>query len=67
MQFRFVVEGKKFTAQYRPDGKGDYLPAFGGNVPVPSCKLPSRATTARPTRSTGLRFKDFRIVELPRR
>jgi hypothetical protein len=70
VQMRFVVEGKKFTAQYRPDAKGDFLTAFTGNVPpAEKGKLQiALACHGGPKDAEHwVRFKDFRIVSLPAR
>jgi hypothetical protein len=64
---RWVVEGKKYTAQYRPGGKGDFLTAYSDNLPgAEKGKLQVALTCFHgPTDAEhSVRIKDFRIVRL---
>jgi hypothetical protein len=68
VQMRLVVRGKKFTAQYRPDGKGEFLTAFTGNVPAAEKGRLQIALVCYngPTDAEHwVRFTNFRIAELP--
>jgi hypothetical protein len=68
VQMRLVVKGKKFTAQYRPGGKGEFLTAFTGGVPAAEKgKLQiALACFHGPTDvEHWVRFSNFRIAELP--
>jgi hypothetical protein len=64
---RWVVEGKKYTAQYRPAGKGDFLTAYSDNLPAAEKGKLQVALTCfhGPTDAEHwVRIKDFRIVRL---
>jgi hypothetical protein len=68
VQLRYVVEGRKFRAEYRPGGKGEYLPAFSGNVPgAAKGKLQvALACNGGPEDAEHwVRFSGFRVIGLP--
>ncbi|MFO0926644.1 MAG: hypothetical protein U0736_06330 [Gemmataceae bacterium] len=65
---RLVVDGKNYTAQYRPGGKGAYQPAFTAPVPpAEKGKLQVAVTCFHgPTDAEHwVRITAFRIVRLP--
>jgi hypothetical protein len=65
VQMRFVVEGKKFMAQYRPQAKGDFLTAFTGDVPEAEkgkLQIAIACHNGPADAEHWIRFKNFRIV-----
>jgi hypothetical protein len=67
VQFRLVVEGKKFTALYRPGAKGDFLTAFTGAVPKAhkgKLQIALSCQHGPKDEEHWVRFEDFRILRL---
>jgi len=70
VQLRLVIEGKKFTGQYRPAAKGDYLTASSGDVPPAEkgkLQIAIACHNGPADAEHWVRCNDFRIVKLPRR
>ena len=65
VQLRLVVDGVKWTAQYREDAKGKFLTAGHGKLPEPGDDQVSIQCYNGPKDAEHwIRFDDFRIVEL---
>lgn len=65
VQLRLVVSGNAWTAQYRPDGKGEYQTAATGELPAPLNDEVSLQCYHGPADAEHwIRFDDFRIVRL---
>ncbi len=65
VQLRFVVSGNAWTAQFRPDGKGEYQTAATGELPAPMNEEVSLQCYHGPADAEHwIRFDDFRIVRL---
>ncbi|HOY57497.1 MAG TPA: hypothetical protein PK640_05075 [Verrucomicrobiota bacterium] len=65
VQLRLVVSGNAWTAQYRPDGKGDYQTAATGELPAPVNDEVSLQCYHGPADAEHwIRLDDFRIVRL---
>jgi hypothetical protein len=65
VQMRLVVTADKWTAQYRPDGKGEFLTAAEGKLPPPGDDQVSIQCYHGPTDAEHwIRFDDFRILKL---
>jgi len=66
VQLRLVVTADSYTAQYRPDGKGEYQTAATGKLPPPkNDQVSIQCYNGPPDARHWIRFDDFRIVELP--
>jgi hypothetical protein len=68
VQLRLVVEGKKFTGQYRPGARGDFVTAFQGDVPAAGqgkLQLALACHNGPPDAEHWIRFTNFRILKLP--
>jgi len=66
VQLRLIVDKNSFTAQYRPDGKGEFQTAAKGNLPAPrDDKVSIQCYNGPPNAEHWIRFDDFRIFELP--
>ncbi|MBI4582941.1 MAG: GH32 C-terminal domain-containing protein [Planctomycetes bacterium] len=65
VQLRLVVSADGFTAQYRPDGKGEFQTAASGPLPAPGDDQVSLQCYHGPTGAEHwIRFDDFRIAPL---
>ena len=65
VQLRLVVDGRKWTAQFREDLKGEFQTAAEGQLPPPGDDQISLQCYNGPTDGQHwIRFDDFRIVEL---
>ncbi len=64
VQLRLVVDGEKVTAQYRPDGKGEFLTAFEGPLPPANTDQVGIQCWHGPKDAEHwIRFDDFRILK----
>ncbi len=64
---RWVVQGQRYTAQYRPGGQGDFLTAYSDTMPAAEKgKLQVALTCFHGPADAEhwVRLKDFRIVRL---
>ena len=65
VQLRVVVTAKGLTAQYRPDGKGEFLTAGTRRLPPPGKDQVSiQCYNGPPDAEHWIRFDDFRILQL---
>jgi hypothetical protein len=65
VQLRIVVDGESLTAQYRPDGQGEFLTAETAKLPPPGNDQVSIQCYHGPTQAEHwIRFDDFRILKL---
>jgi regulation of enolase protein 1 (concanavalin A-like superfamily) len=65
VQLRLIVTADSFTAQYRPDGKGEFQTAATGKLPPPNNDQVSiQCYNGPPDAEHWIRFDDFRIVKL---
>lgn len=65
VQLRLIVTADSFTAQYRPDGKGEFQTAATGKLPPPNNDQVSiQCYQGPPNAEHWIRFDDFRIVKL---
>lgn len=66
VQLRLVVRGDRYTALYRPDGKGEWKTAAAGNFP-PGKKdqVSLQCYDGPPDAEHWMRFTDFRILRTP--
>jgi len=65
VQLRLVVTSDGFTAQFRPDGKGDFKTAAAGKLPPPGKdEVSIQCYNGPPSAEHWIRFDDFRILEL---
>ncbi|MBL7134380.1 MAG: GH32 C-terminal domain-containing protein [Phycisphaerae bacterium] len=65
VQLRFIVDAKSWTAYYRPDAKGEFLPAGKGGLPAPGKdQISIQCYNGPPDAEHWIRFDDFRIVKL---
>ena len=65
VQLRLVVTAKGWTAQYRPEAKGEFLTAAKGGLPAPGKDQVSiQCYNGPPDAEHWIRFDDFRIVKL---
>ena len=66
VQLRLVVDGRDYEAQYRPDGKGEFLTAKKGRLPAPGDDQVSIQCYNGPADAEHwIGFDDFRILKLP--
>ncbi|HUT13625.1 MAG TPA: hypothetical protein VMY42_24270 [Thermoguttaceae bacterium] len=66
VQLRLIVTSDRWIAQYRPDGKGDFLVAAEGSLPAPGeDQLSIQCYNGPPDAEHWIRFDDFRVVQLP--
>jgi len=66
VQLRVIVAGNKLTAQYRPDGKGEFQTAGTKNLPPPGDDQVSiQCYNGPPDAEHWIRFDDFRILKMP--
>jgi hypothetical protein len=67
VQLRLVVDGEQWTAQYRPDAKGEFLTAAEGTLPPPGDDQVSlQGYHGPPDVERWVRFENFRILRLER-
>jgi hypothetical protein len=65
VQLRLVVTADRFTAQFRPDGRGEFQTAETGTLPPPGDDQVSLQCYHGPTEAEHwIRFDDFRILKL---
>lgn len=65
VQLRVIVTADSFTAQYRPDAKGEFRTAATGRLPPPkNDQVSIQCYNGPPDEEHWMRFDDFRIVEL---
>ncbi len=65
VQLRLVVTADSFTAQFRPDGKGEFKTAASGKLPPPGKDEVSIQCYNGPANADHwIRFDDFRILGL---
>jgi hypothetical protein len=65
VQLRLVVDGNRYTAQFRPDGEGQFQTAAAGELPEPANDRVSLQCYHGPAEGDHwIRFDDFRIVQL---
>ena len=65
VQLRLIVTADSWTAQYRPDGKGEFQTAGTGKLPPPKDDQVSIQCYNGPADAEHwIRFDDFRIVRL---
>ena len=65
VQLRLIVNGDSFTAQFRPDSKGEFQTAAEGNLPPSSGDQVSIQCYNGPAgEEHWIKFDDFRITEL---
>jgi len=63
VQLRYVIEGKSWTAQYRPDAKGEFLTAGKGRLRGPGKnEISIQCYNGPPNAEHWIRFDDFRIT-----
>ena len=63
VQLRLVVSGTRWTALYRPGGKGEFLTAAGGKLPAPGAdEISIQCYNGPPDAEHWIRFDDFRIA-----
>jgi len=66
VQLRLIVTAGGWIAQYRPDGKGEFLVAAEGKLPAPGeDQVSIQCYNGPPDAEHWIRFDDFRIVHLP--
>ncbi|HOB99658.1 MAG TPA: hypothetical protein PKM43_13065 [Verrucomicrobiota bacterium] len=65
VQLRLLVSGNAWTAQFRPDSKGDYQTAATGELPAPMTDEVSLQCYHGPADAEHwIRFDDFRVLRL---
>lgn len=65
VQLRLVVTVDSWTAQFRPEGKGDFQTAGSGKLPKPADdKVSIQCYNGPPGAEHWIRFDDFRILKL---
>jgi hypothetical protein len=65
VQLRLVVDGRRWTAQYRPDPMGKFRTVGTGQLPPPGRDQVSiQCYNGPPDAAHWIRFDNFRIVEL---
>jgi len=66
VQLRLIVTAERWIAQYRPDGKGEFLVAAEGKLPAPGeDQVSIQCYNGPPDAEHWIRFDDFRVVQLP--
>lgn len=65
VQLRLIVTADRWTAQYRPDAKGEFQTAAAGGLPAPGKDQVSiQCYNGPPDSKHWIRFDDFRIQRL---
>lgn len=65
VQLRLVLEGEKYTAQFRPDAKGEFKTVAEGKLPAGADDQVSIQCYQGPEDAEHwMRFDDFRVVEV---
>ncbi len=65
VQLRLIVTADTFTAQYRPEAKGEFLTVTTGKLPLPGADQVSIQGYHGPDDAEDwIRFDDFRILQL---
>jgi len=65
VQLRLVVTADGFTAQFRPEGKGEFKTAASGKLPPPGKdEVSIQCYNGPPSAEHWIRFDNFRILEL---
>jgi regulation of enolase protein 1 (concanavalin A-like superfamily) len=65
VQLRLIVTADGFTAQFRPEGKGDFRTAAEGQLPPPKKDQVSiQCYNGPPNAEHWIRFDDFRILKM---
>jgi len=65
VQLRLVVDGERWTAQYRPNATGEFLTAAEGKLPPPrDDQVSIQGYHGPPDAQHWIRFDDFRILQL---
>jgi len=65
VQLRVVIDKNSWTAQFRPDGKGDFLNAGKGNLPSGGKhEISIQCYNGPPNAQHWIRFDDFRITPI---
>jgi len=65
VQLRLIVTAEGWTAQYRPDAKGEFQTAAAGKLPAPGDDQVSiQCYNGPPNAEHWIRFDDFRILKL---
>jgi hypothetical protein len=65
VQLRLVVTAEGWTAQFRPDGKGEFKTAAKGTLPPPGKdEISIQCYNGPPAAEHWIRFDDFRVLEL---
>lgn len=66
VELRLVVTADKFTAQFRPEAKGEFRTVGAGPLaPSPEEQISIQCYQGPPNAEHWIRFADFRIVEVP--
>mgnify|MGYP002390415196 FL=1 len=66
IRLRLVIDGDRWTAQYRPAGEKEFLVAAEGTLPPPANDHVSLQCYHGPENAEHwMRFEDFRILRLP--
>ena len=65
VQLRLIVSGNAWTAQFRPDGKGEFQTVATGELPEPgSDEVSLQCYHGPPDAEHWIRFDDLRILKL---
>jgi len=65
VQLRLIVTAEGWTAQYRPDAKGEFQTAAAGKLPAPGDdRVSIQCYNGPPEAEHWIRFDDFRILKL---
>jgi hypothetical protein len=65
VQLRLIVTADRFTAQFRPEGQGEFQTAATGSLPAPAEDQVSIQCYHGPTQAEHwIRFDDFRVLKL---
>jgi len=65
VQLRLIVTADRFTAQYRPECKGEFQTAAAGKLPAPDKDQVSiQCYNGPPDAEHWIRFDDFRILKM---
>ena len=65
VQLRLIVTADKYTAQFRPDAKGEFKTVAEGNLPTGADeKVSLQCYQGPPDAEHWVRFDDFRVVQL---